>query len=107
MFPFPPARHNAKASWTRMRWQLAPFNLVRILVINLSYPALVGHRRMTRSVLFCAIDIHDRFIGHTSRMAEHGSTRESAGLAPCVFLRIVYLHIVHRAALRPTSHQLN
>src|SRR5260370_11030504 len=86
-------RHRAKARRPRMRRQLAPLDLVRVFVINLTGPALVGrHVRRAASCAFLGpINVDDHVVGQPSSVAKHGHSRRRRGLAPGILLNVVDL----------------
>ena len=106
VFPLPAAGHDVKAARSGMRRQLAPFDLVGIFFVDLSHPTLVGND-VTRVLLFCPIHVHDSLVRDSASVTIHRGTGKSRGLAPGVFLCVVYLNIVHRSVLRPSTDDVD
>ena len=99
----------AEARRAGMWRQLAPFNLIRVFVINLADPAFVrGQVRRARAGVFLGTVDHNNFlVRQTARVAEHGRSRKWRAFAPDIFFRIVDLDVVHRPILRAATNQIN
>jgi hypothetical protein len=109
VIPVGAASGDAEASCSGMRWQLAPFNLIGIFMINLAQPALVRSHvtRTTRRARLGAIYDYNCFVSHAPGHAEGGSAGERRGLSPSVFFNVVNLHVVHRATEGSAANQIN
>src|SRR5947209_5005859 len=81
---FRSACFDAEPRWTWMRRKFAPFELVRILTIDLGCPAFFrsGIGRAARWIFHGAVNVDDRVVGERARVAEDGGSRNWRGLAP-------------------------
>src|ERR1700722_14220 len=89
--------------------QLAPFNFVGILLVDLPQPAFIGGyvTRTTRRACLRAIDDHDGFVGHAAGESEDGRARKWSSLAPRILFQIVDLHIIYWTVRRPASDEIH
>src|SRR5215831_10404072 len=95
--------HNVEPPRTGVSWKLTPFDFVRIFLVDLAHPAFVDGGILSRRGIFLrSIDIHNHVVGQPSGMSKHRGARKRGRLAPCIFLRVVELHVVHWTGL-PSS----
>src|SRR5215475_2846745 len=99
--------NDSKPRRPRMRGQLAPFDLVWILVIDFSHPALIGCDGFAARIFLCAIHIHDGVVCNSSSMPEHRRAGYGGRLAPSVSLRVIDLYDVHWPILGTAANQVN